>query len=187
MVRASCSSLKAHRVFHGTATPYQQDHIDGRVMSQICFWRLPGAIIRYSLIAPHTATAQRPRLAPVLAPAPPANWGAAKRNADTTSCRGSRPGRRDQANSAGHEGQRAFAGGVEQPFGLQPGFQAQELLEQGPCLARCRLSTTSCRSPRASSDAQTPAQFDQFAIARNKVQPTGGTAKHRAADLPWHP
>jgi len=48
---------------------------------------------------------------------------------------------------------------------------------------RLRLSTTSCRSPRASYTPSRPRGSHQFAVAWRKVQQAGGAAEHGAADL----
>ncbi len=80
-----------------------------------------------------------------------------------------RAGRRDQADAARHQRQRPLAVGIEQAFAFQLRFQPQELLEQralpGPLHA---LDDQLEIAPRL-VHADTPAQLDQFAVARLKV------------------
>ena len=93
-------------------------------------------------------------------------------------------GRGDQANAARHQGQRAFAGRVEQAFSLQPGLQAQKLFKQSTLAGPLQAFYNELQVAARLVHAQAPAQLDQFTVARHKVEAAGSAAEHGAADLP---
>jgi hypothetical protein len=91
--------------------------------------------------------------------------------------------RSHHANDAGLRGQNALVRRVEQALGFELGFQTQKLLKQSALPGPFHGFDDQLQVASGFVHAQTPPNFDQFAIARGKVHQTGCAPKHGAADL----
>ena len=72
---------------------------------------------------------------------------------------------------------------IEQAFGFQLGFEAQELLEQSALPGPFHGFDHQLQVAPGFVHAQTPTDFDQLAIAWRKIHQTGRAAEHGTTDL----
>jgi hypothetical protein len=191
MARASRSSLKAHR--SSIEPPPRTSRITSIGRRCRIFQPnrppvplAPSCASRYNF---DQRTAQGPRArrrpAPPPAPARTGMWGTRRCQGRQHVVQRRRAGRGDDADrraaarAAGACGRRRT--GPRPPVGPSGAGTARTARPARP--APWRLSTTSCRSPRASYTRQAPAHLHLVALARGEVQQAGGAAEHGAAQL----
>jgi hypothetical protein len=95
-----------------------------------------------------------------------------------------RPQRGHHTNRPGQQRQRALAAGIKQPLGLELVLELDKTLEQIALPGLLHGLDDQLQFAARLVDAKPAAHLDQLAVARRKVEQTGRTAKHGAADLP---
>ncbi len=96
---------------------------------------------------------------------------------------GGRAQRSHHADAARLRRQRSFARGIEQTFGLEPGFEAQKLLEPHALPGRLQALDDQLQFAARTVDVELAARLHQLAVARDEGELIGSAAKQRAAQL----
>ena len=167
MVRASCSSLKAHR------SSIEPPPRTSRITST-----LPASARRYSACSARTSSAGACAPCTAAGASTTGTCGSAppQRGHDVVQRRGAERGH--HADAARQHRQRPLAGRVEQALRFQPGLELQELLEQGALAGPAQAFDDQLQVAARLVDGQPAQHFDLFAVARHEIQqarPRGGT------------
>ena len=158
MVRASCSSLKAHRssIEPPPRTSRMRSTAGAGSLVESASSACPSCASRYNFCSALRSSSGAPAPCTAAGASSTGMCGTRRASALSTSCSAAAPGEVTSPMPRGSAGSGRLRAGSNRPSACSRAFRRRNCSNRAPWPARCMASTTSCRSPRGSYTVRRP-------------------------------